>query len=184
MRAIKQLTLNDSDSNVSIAPDIAGFSFISIDGNYQPLSTYLGQVVLIVNVASQCGFRGQYAGLTTLYNRYRDQGLEILAVPCDDFGQEPSSPKEIKAFAIDGYQAEFPLMQKASVKGMLAHPFYEWAKAQAKQQGLGTILTQVPRWNFHKYLIDRNGKLIGSYTPLTKPDSEALRKDIEVALAK
>ena len=153
------------------------FSFTAIDGTPLPLAQYQGKVLLVVNVASRCGFTGQYAGLEKLYETYKDRGLVVIGVPSNDFGaQEPGSAAEIQKFAADTYQATFPLTQKTVVKGDNADPFYKWAAAQ----GVGGIFGSTPRWNFHKYLIGRDGRLISSYTAMTKPDG--LTRDIEAAL--
>ncbi len=168
-----------AEMSLPVEDSAYAYSFTAIDGTPLSLESYRGKVLLVVNVASRCGFTEQYRGLEQLYENYKDRGLVIIGVPSNDFGaQEPGTDAEIKQFATDTYQAQFPLTQKQTVSGAAAHPFYQWAAVQ----GVGGVLGSTPRWNFHKYLIDRNGKLIGSYTPLTKPDSEALRKDIEAAL--
>lgn len=172
---------NARAADMSLPPAASAYDFTltAIDGTPMPLAAYRGKVLLIVNVASRCGFTGQYAGLEKLYETYKDRGLVIIGVPSNDFGaQEPGTEAEIQKFAADNYKATFPLTHKSVVSGAGADPFYQWAAAQ----NVGNILNSAPRWNFHKYLIDRNGHLVGSYTPLTAPDSETLKIDLERAL--
>ena len=149
------------------------FSFNSLVGHEPiPLIAYRGKVILVVNTASQCGFTKQYAGLEKLYKTYKEQGLVIIGVPSNDFGkQEPGSPDEIAAF----YGVTFPITAKEVVKGKSAHPFYQWAK---KKLGFGTA----PKWNFHKYLISREGELIDYFNSMTAPDSKKIVDAIEKAL--
>ena len=141
----------------------------------QNLCQYAGKVLLVVNTASYCGFTVQYEGLEKLYATYGDQGLVVLGFPSNDFGQqEPGKGKEIADFCFNTYGVKFPMFEKSSVSGKAANPlFSDLAKA-----GAG-----VPRWNFYKYLVGRNGKLIDSYSSMTKPDSGALVGDIKKALA-
>lgn len=142
-----------------------------------PLSQYEGKVMLIVNTASKCGFTGQYEGLEKLYKKYQDQGLVIIGVPSNDFGgQEPGSDEEIANFCKLNYGVSFPMTSKEAVSGDAAHPFYKWAK---KELGFGTA----PKWNFHKYVIDRKGKLIDHFHSTTSPESKKLIEVIEKALA-
>lgn len=157
-----------------------GFSFQQIDGRPLPLADYRGKALLIVNTASRCGFTPQYEGLETLYKTYRDRGLEVLGVPCNDFGgQEPGSVEEIKDFCETRYSITFPLTQKTSVSGRDAHPFYIWAAAQKK----GGLIFSKPRWNFHKYLLAPDGTLAGSFGSQVKPLSEDLSTAIEAILS-
>ena len=137
------------------------------------LSQFAGKILLIVNTASKCGFTGQYEGLETLYQHYQDKGLVVLGVPCDDFGhQEPGSSDDIAEFCQVNYGVSFPMTKKEHVKGADAHPFYVWAK---KTLGFGTA----PKWNFHKYLIDRQGNLIDYFSSPTKPSSKRVMAAIE-----
>ena len=141
-----------------------------------PLSTYRGKVLLIVNVASKCGFTPQYASLEKLYEKYKDRGLVILGVPANDFGgQEPGTDQEIAQFCRVNYGVSFPMMAKEIVSGKKAHPFYLWAK---QTLGFGTA----PKWNFHKYLINRHGELIDYFYSTTSPDATRLVKAVEKAL--
>jgi len=156
------------------------FSFTSIDGQPMPLSDYAGQVILIVNTASQCGFTKQYKDLQALYERYKDLGFIIIGVPCNQFGgQEPGSESTIKDFAQKQFGVTFPLTSKADVSGKNAHPFFEWASDQNK----GAFLQSSPKWNFHKFLINRQGQLIKSFGSHIDPDSSEIISEIEKLLA-
>lgn len=152
------------------------FSFTAIEGGSLPLSKYKGEVVLVVNTASRCGFTPQYQDLQDLYDAYRDKGLVVLGAPSNDFGgQEPGQAEEIKEFCEVNFNITFPMTDKTVVKGQSAHPFYQWAAAE-----LGMMAK--PRWNFHKYLIDREGKLVNWFASTTSPQSAKLKKAIEAAL--
>ncbi len=156
--------------------DAYRFSFISIDGQTLPLSSFKGKSVLVVNTASQCGFTPQYTQLEEIWQKYKDKGFVVLGVPSNDFGgQEPGSDKEIKKFCEGNYDVDFPLTTKYDVMGPKAHPFYQWAAATA-----GDVA--VPKWNFHKLLIDPNGKLVAEFPSGTKPDSPEITKAIEASL--
>lgn len=140
------------------------------------LSDFKGKVILIVNTASKCGFTSQYADLEKLYKEYKDKGLVIIGVPSNDFGsQEPGTSKEIATFCQLTYDVTFPMTQKEKVSGDNAHPFYKWAK---ENLGFGTA----PKWNFHKYLINRKGKLIDYFHSTTSPQSDRFKKAVENAL--
>jgi len=154
------------------------FSAKTIDGAEQSLSEFKGKVLLVVNTASKCGFTPQYAGLETLWNRYQDKGLVIMGFPCDQFGhQEPGNEEEIKNFCSLSYDVSFPLMGKVEVNGNDAHPLYQWLKKEKSGLlGIGAI-----KWNFTKFLIDRNGQVLKRYAPTDKPES--IEKDIIAALA-
>lgn len=152
------------------------FSFQSINGSSLPLANFKGKILLVVNTASKCGFTKQYDSLEKLYLKYKDQGLVILGVPSNDFGsQEPFDEKEIKNFCQVNFGVTFPLTKKEIVSGDEAHPFYLWAKKE-----LGLIAA--PKWNFHKYLINREGKLVNYFFSFTKPDSNKVVKSIEELL--
>lgn len=154
------------------------FNFTSIEGAPLPLGDFKGKVVLLVNTASRCGFTPQYAGLQALWERYRDRGLVVLGVPSNDFGgQEPGSEAEIKQFCEVNFNVDFPLTSKERVVGQAAHPFYRWA---AGQLGFGAK----PRWNFHKYLIGPEGKLVDWFTTTTGPTAPRVIRAIEAQLAK
>ena len=153
---------------------IYDFSAKSIDGGTVSLADYRGKVLLIVNTASKCGFTSQYEGLETLYEEMADQGLVILGFPCNQFGgQEPGSEADIEAFCRTTYDVKFPMFAKIEVNGANAHPLYAWLKSHAK----GVLGTEGIKWNFTKFLIDRNGGIVCRYAPTTRP--EAIRGDIE-----
>jgi glutathione peroxidase len=153
------------------------FSAIDIDGHDQSLADYRGKVLLVVNVASKCGFTPQYAGLQTLWETYRDRGLVILGFPCDQFGhQEPGDEAEIRNFCSLTYDVDFPMFAKVDVNGGKTHPLWHWLKEQKSGLlGIGAI-----KWNFSKFLVGRDGRVIARYAPTDKPES--LAKDIEAAL--
>ncbi|MGC6484843.1 MAG: glutathione peroxidase [Candidatus Puniceispirillales bacterium] len=153
------------------------FSFTAITGEPLPLDQYRGKVVLVVNTASRCGFTPQYDDLQAVYEAYRDQGLVVLGVPSNDFGrQELDTAEEIKSFCEVNFNITFPLADKTVVKGNDAHPFYAWAAEE-----LGYMAR--PRWNFHKYLVGRDGQLINWYASTTNPNSSKVRAAIEAALS-
>lgn len=138
---------------------------------------YRGKVVLVVNTASKCGFTGQYEGLEALYDTYKDQGLVVIGFPSNDFGnQEPGTEEQIKEFCRLTYSVEFPMFEKTSVKKGKADPMFE---VLAQQSG-GTY----PKWNFYKYLIGRDGKVVAAYNSMTSPKSGRLVKALEAELAK
>lgn len=152
------------------------FSFPAIDAGEIHLSDYNDKVVLVVNTASMCGFTPQYTGLQKLWDDYRDQGFVVLGVPSADFGgQEYSEDADILDFCEVNFDVDFPLTSKTTVKGPDAHPFYKWA-----EQELGA--ENAPQWNFHKYLIGRDGKLIQSFDSRTKPDDADLVSAIRASL--
>ncbi|HDX8347566.1 TPA: glutathione peroxidase [Aeromonas dhakensis] len=139
-----------------------------LDGTEFPLSTLQGQVVLVVNVASRCGFTPQYTGLEALYQELGPEGLMILGFPCDQFGhQEPGDAEEIARFCSLDYPVSFPIMAKCEVNGEQAHPFYQWLKRE--QPGL--LGLENVKWNFTKFLIDRDGKVVARFAPTTKPEN-------------
>ena len=150
------------------------FAFKSIDGKDMPLAQWRGKALLVVNTASFCGFTKQYAGLQELWSRYEDKGLVVIGVPSNDFGeQEPKAEGEIKKFCEDAFGITFPLTDKQAVTGPSAHAFYQWAAAAAG----------APAWNFHKYLIGRDGRLLSAFSSKVTPMSGELTGWIEKALA-
>ena len=160
----------DEQSSYMTAYD---FQFETIGGEALPLAQFSGKVILIVNTASQCGFTPQLQGLQTLWERYRERGLVILGIPSNDFGgQEPGTASEIKTYCRMNYGVDFPLAAKSHVKGVEAHPFYRWAADE-----LGFFAK--PRWNFHKYLIARDGRLADWFSTPTKPTAAKLVRAIE-----
>jgi len=154
------------------------FSAIDIDGQAQSLSQYRGKALLVVNVASKCGFTPQYTGLEQLWRDYRDRGLVVLGFPCDQFGhQEPGNADEIKEFCSLTYDVDFPLFAKIDVNGPHAHPLWAWLKGE---QG-GMLGIDAIKWNFTKFLVGRDGAVRKRYAPIETP--AALAPDIEAALA-
>lgn len=153
------------------------FSFTSIDGKPMPMSAFKGKVLLVVNTASFCGYTKQYDGLQKLYETYEKRGFAVIGVPSNDFGeQEPGKAAEIKDFCETNFNITFPLTDKVEVKSAGAHPFYKWARAT-----LGDAAA--PRWNFHKYLVGGDGKLIAAFSTQTTPDDPRVTSAIEKALA-
>ena len=149
----------------------------TLDGQPANLADYKGKVVLVVNVASRCGFTPQYTGLEALYMKYRDRGFVVLGVPCNDFGgQEPGSAEEIRNFCSTSYKVTFPMLAKAQVKaGAGQSELYEF---------LGTRTGKLPGWNFSKYLVGKDGQPVAMYPSSVKPDDAALAQAIEQALSK
>jgi glutathione peroxidase len=152
------------------------FTFKGLDGDEILLSSYAGHPILVVNTASLCGYTPQYTGLQALWTRYRDQGLIVLGVPSNDFGgQEPGGVAEIGKTAHEEYHVSFPLTEKVAVKGQGAHPFYKWAALERP--------LEAPRWNFHKYLIGRDGQLKAGFTSAVEPNDPRVIAAIEKELA-
>jgi glutathione peroxidase len=148
--------------------DLASITVTDINGGSRPFGDFLGKATLVVNVASKCGFTPQYAGLEALYRKYRDQGLAILGFPCDQFGhQEPGGEAEIRQFCTLTYEVSFPLFAKIEVNGEHTHPLYRALKASAP----GLLGTEGIKWNFTKFLLDRDGKVVGRHAPATEPES-------------
>ena len=155
---------------------LADFRASLLDGSGKDLSDYAGQVVLVVNTASKCGFTPQYKGLQKLYEEFRDEGFVVLGFPCDQFAhQEPGTDEEIGAFCERNFGVEFPLFSKIEVNGSDAHPLYEWLKSE-KSGVLGGRI----KWNFTKFLVGRDGHVIDRFGPNRKP--EDLREAVEAAL--
>jgi glutathione peroxidase len=149
----------------------------TIDGRTESLSAYTGKTLLIVNVASECGFTPQYAGLEQLYREFKDRGLVVLGFPCNQFGhQEPGTESDIAAFCSTKYDVTFPLFAKIDVNGPHAHPLYQWLKSEKK----GVLGTGAVKWNFTKFLVDRHGAVLRRYAPNDTPQS--IRADIAQAV--
>ena len=140
------------------------FEFNGIDGNKIELSNFKNKVLVVVNVASRCGYTPQYEGLQMLWSNYKNKNLVVIGVPTNNFKQEPGNNKEIKDFCETNFGINFPMTEKISVIGKDAHPFYKWAK---KNHGIAAI----PKWNFHKIVIGKNGKVIDTFASFTKPTS-------------
>lgn len=157
---------------------VYGFSFKKLNtADPLPLAAFKGKVLLVVNTASKCGFTGQYDGLEKLYHTYKDQGFVVLGIPSADFGnQEYADDAQIQSFCKLNYGVSFPMANKETVKGDGAHPFYKAAAARFGFMG-------TPKWNFHKYLINRNGEFVDYYVSTTKPQSGKIKKALEKALS-
>jgi glutathione peroxidase len=152
------------------------FTFQSIDGEKLPLSKFKGKALLVVNVASQCGLTPQYSGLEALWRDRRDGGLVILGVPANDFGsQEPGSENEIKTFCETRFGVDFPMTAKEHVIGAQAHPLYKWVAGELGEDA-------APKWNFHKYLFNRDGSIAGTFGSRTEPGAADLGAAIDEAL--
>lgn len=153
---------------------IYGFTVNRLDGSSEHLQNYQGKVLLIVNTASQCGFTPQYEGLEALYKKYKDQGFAVLGFPCNQFGaQEPGNAAEIASFCATNYHISFPMFAKLEVNGDNAHPLYQYLKLQHK----GLLGSEAIKWNFTKFLINRQGNVVDRFAPITTP--AAISKAIE-----
>ncbi|MDH4052095.1 MAG: glutathione peroxidase [Rubrivivax sp.] len=160
------------------AASIYDFEALSIEGKPAHLSTQRGKVLLIVNTASACGFTPQFGGLEALWEKFRDRGLVVVGFPSNEFGaQDPGSDDEISSFCQLNYGVSFPMMAKVQVNGSKAHPIWKWLKAQAP----GLLGSEAVKWNFTKFLVGRDGRVIKRYAPTDTPLS--LERDIEQALA-
>ncbi len=158
---------------------IHDFTVNDIDGNEVPLSSYKGKVVLIVNTASKCGFTPQLEGMERLYKDYKDQDFELLAFPSNDFkGQEPLEGEALKQFCMLKYDATYPIFDKTHVKGSDASPLFKFL-SNKKENGK---VNSKPKWNFHKYLVDKEGRVIDYFLTMTKPDSKKVRSAIDKLL--
>ena len=160
------------------ASSVYDFTLNSIEGAATPLASFKGKVVLLVNVASKCGYTPQYAGLEKLYETYKDKGFVIVGVPANNFGsQEPGSNEEIKTFCSRNYNVTFPMMSKVSVKGADKTPLYQYLTDEKAKTG-GEI-----KWNFTKFLVDKKGNVINRFESAVTPESADLVKAVEAALA-
>jgi glutathione peroxidase len=169
------ITMFFSTKSTSSDKSFHDFSIESISGEDIVLADYKDKVVLLVNTASQCGFTPQYAGLQKIYDRYKDDGFVVLGVPSDDFNQELSNDDDVKKFCEIRYGVNFPLTSIQKIKGESAHPLYKWIS------GNTSVIGQ-PRWNFHKYLISKEGQIVNWFSSMTSPTSEGLLKQVEQAL--
>ena len=148
------------------------YTFNSIDGNKIKLEDFKGKVIVVVNVASRCGYTPQYQDLQELWTNYQKKDLIVIGVPTNNFKQEPGSNQEIKTFCETNFGINFPMTEKIDVLGQNAHPFYKWAK---ENYGIGAI----PKWNFHKIVVGKEGKVIDTFASFTKPSSKKFIKTIE-----
>jgi glutathione peroxidase len=151
------------------------FSFKNVEGSPINLADYKGKVILVVNVASRCGFTNQYKDLQALWTKYKENDLLVIGVPSNNFRQEPGTNKEIKDFCETTFGIDFPITEKTDVIGSNSHPFFLWAK---KNYGTGAI----PKWNFHKIIIGKNGKVANTFTSITNPSSNKFISSIEKEL--
>ncbi len=166
-------------ANATSEPAALGFTMNRIDGTPEALDRYHGQVVMLVNVASRCGFTPQYDGLEQLYERYRDRGFVVLGFPSNDFaGQEPGTNAEIAEFCRATWSVKFPMFEKIHVRGAQQHPLYTYLTTQTQTAVRGEI-----EWNFQKFLIDRHGQVVERITPRTDPLSATVVERIETLLA-
>ena len=153
------------------------FTFETIKGETKRLSDYKGRALLVVNVASKCGYTPQYTGLEALHEAYHDKGMSVIGFPCNQFGrQEPGTNEEIEKFCTSNYGVKFDMMSKIDVNGEGAHPFYKWLKENAPQKG-------DVKWNFEKFVLDKNGNVIARFESGVAPESERIKQAIESALA-
>ena len=160
-----------------MAQDLYGFSVKKADGSTLSLASFKGKALLIVNVASRCGFTPQYQGLQELYKKLNGRGFEVIGFPCNQFGgQEPGSNEEIQSFCSMNFGVSFPIMAKVDVNGKGADPMWEWLKSESP----GFLGTKAIKWNFTKFLIGRDGQVIKRFSPQDKPES--LLEEIEKAL--
>lgn len=158
---------------------VLDFTMVRLDGSAQPLAEFKGKVLLIVNVASQCGYTPQYEGLERLYEQKKDQGFVVLGFPANNFGQqEPGSSEEIAEFCTSKFGVKFPMFEKVSVTGADQHPLYRRLASQPAPIGGD------PKWNFTKFLVDRSGNVVARYEPKVKPDDPALVSQIDALLVK
>jgi glutathione peroxidase len=148
------------------------FQFQGIDGNIIKLSDYKDKVIVVVNVASRCGFTNQYDGLQDVWDKYKESNLVVIGVPTNDFKQEPGSNNEIKDFCESNFNISFPMTEKTNVIGKKSHPFFNWAKVNHGNSA-------IPKWNFHKIIIGKNGKIVDTFSSITKPSSKKFLDFIE-----
>ena len=153
-----------SNANANYDKLAHDFTFTSIDGNTINLNDYKGKVIVVVNVASRCGYTPQYSDLQKLWSNYKEKNLIIIGIPTNNFKQEPGSNKEIKKFCKTNFGIDFPMTEKMNVIGNDAHPFYKWAK---KNHGISAV----PKWNFHKIIVNKKGKISDTFASFTKPSS-------------
>jgi len=164
-----------SNSNAQYDQLATNFKFNGIDNNIVDMGNYENKVIVVVNVASRCGFTNQYKDLQKLWTNYKNQGLIVIGVPSDNFRQEPGSNKEIKNFCETTFGIDFPITKKMKVIGKDAHPFFLWAK---KNHGISAV----PKWNFHKIIIGKNGKVVNTFSSVTNPSSNKFVTTVEEEL--
>jgi glutathione peroxidase len=178
--AMASFTMVAAQADSKKPSSVLGFTVKDIDGKDVPLSKYQGKVLLIVNTASQCGFTPQYKGLQEIYQKYRDEGFEVLAFPANEFGkQEPGRDEQIKEFCTSNYKVSFPLFSKIVVKGKGIHPLYEFLTSEPTNPKFAGPIS----WNFAKFLVNRKGEVIARFEPSARPESAEVTSLIEKALA-
>tara|TARA_B100000287_G_scaffold250149_1_gene235125 strand:+ start:538 stop:1089 length:552 start_codon:yes stop_codon:yes gene_type:complete len=170
-------TLFSSVSNAAYKKLAYDFSFNDLDGTKIKLSEFKNNVLVITNVASKCGFTSQYEDLQTIWEKYQKDGLVVIGVPSNSFNQEPGSNEEVKNFCEAKFGISFPMTQKAEVKGENAHPFFKWANENYGKKA-------IPKWNFHKIIVGKDGKIFGTFSSITNPTSKKFITSIEEALKK
>jgi len=160
--------------------NIFQFTVNDIDGKPVSMESYKGKVLLIVNTASKCGFTPQLEAMETLYEAYKDEGFEVLAFPSNDFaGQEPLDGEDLKQFCMIKYEAQYPIFDKVHVKGEKATPIFEFLS----KKSLNGKVNSVPKWNFHKYLVDKEGQVVDYYYSITSPTSRKIKRKVEALLS-
>ena len=169
-------SLFSTNSNSSYKQLAYDFSFKDLDGSAIKLSEFKNRVLLVTNVASRCGFTSQYEDLQTIWEKYQSKGLIVIGVPSNSFNQEFETNKEVKNFCEAKFGISFPMTQKEIVRGENAHPFYKWAK---NSYGNGSV----PKWNFHKIIIGKNGKVFDTFASMTNPTSKKFIRSLEKALS-
>ena len=167
-------TSNTNGSYKKLAYD---FSFTDLDGTEMKLSEFKNNVLLITNVASKCGFTSQYEDLQSIWEKYENKGLIVIGIPSNSFNQEPGSNIEVKNFCEAKFGISFPMTQKVEVRGKNAHPFFKWANENYGKKA-------IPKWNFHKIIISKDGKVFNTFSSMTRPSSNKFVKSIEEALEK
>jgi len=174
------LVLNPTPTAAPPQKNVYEFTMKDIDGKDIKLDAYKGKVVMIVNVASKCGYTSQYEGMETIYKKYKDQGFVVLGFPANNFmGQEPGTEKEIKEFCSTKYGVTFPMFSKISVTGADQHPLYTFLTSKESNPEFGGDIS----WNFNKFIVDRNGKIVGRFGSKDKPEGEAVTAALEKYLA-
>jgi glutathione peroxidase len=180
MKLLAPLFLMVTAVTLSAADEgIHGIALKTIEGKAASMKDYAGKVVLVVNVASECGYTGQYAGLQALHQKYHEQGFAVLGFPCNDFGgQEPGSEAEIQAFCTNRYNVSFPMFEKVSIAGANKHPLF------AALTGPSSPTSGEVQWNFTKFLVGKDGKVLARFEPDVEPESDQIATAVQAALAK
>ena len=167
------LTINNNLHSKNVEGSVYNFSFKSIEGDNLPLAQFKGRPILLFNSASKCGFTSQYTGLQKIHEQYKDQGLIVIGVPSDNFNQEPGTEKEIKEFCMVNFNITFLLTKKNNVIGNNAHPLFQWIDENYEAK---------PKWNFYKFLINKEGKMENFFSSMVTPSSPELIKSIETVI--